>query len=202
MKFKVGDKVRTIKDNGTHINDYKIGHVGLVTCIDFIDKEYWIDNTWCCSENELELAQFTKSDLKDGDIVTHRNGNQRTLKGDIFVDKEGFIRGSLKFYNDNLRNINVAENDIIKVERPTKYKTVFERKEEILDEAEKRYLRGVIRPFRDNIRFISKESNYDGTEYIEIDLENSSGFFPDFKENTMYKGMKLKRGYTLQELGL
>ena len=74
--------------------------------------------------------------------------------------------------------------------------------ESILSNAEKKYLSAVIKPFRDRVRSITKNPKMNGKgEYIVIDI----GFqmiFPDFKSNTMYKGMGLGKKYTLEELGL
>lgn len=77
----------------------------------------------------------------------------------------------------------------------------FIREKEILDEAEKRYLKGVIRPFKNRISHISKEC-YDGDCYISIDLDNELFDLPYFKKGTMYNGMEEEKGYTLKELGL
>ena len=82
--------------------------------------------------------------------------------------------------------------------------------ESFLNNAEKKYLRAVIKPFRDQVRSITKNPKMNGKgEYIVIDigfqLENRHKFFmffPDFKSNTMYKGMELGKEYTLEELGL
>nr|DAG37810.1 MAG TPA: hypothetical protein [Caudoviricetes sp.] len=75
---------------------------------------------------------------------------------------------------------------------------------EILDNAEKRYLRGVIRPFRDKVRYILKISDDDFEEEYIIMFTKESGnvTLPRFDENTMYKGMELGKEYTLKELGL
>ena len=80
---------------------------------------------------------------------------------------------------------------------------------QILDEVEKRYLKGVIRPFRKRVKYISKEKDFVygpfdvPTEFIHIELSDADiADFPNFKANTMYKGMKLGRKYTLEELGL
>lgn len=79
---------------------------------------------------------------------------------------------------------------------------------QILDDAEKRYLKGVIRPFRDRVEFISKVvMAYQGSYtdcYICIRFTDSSNdmSFPVFYETDMYKGMKLYEKYTLEELGL
>jgi len=81
---------------------------------------------------------------------------------------------------------------------------------QILDEAERQYLSAVIGPFSNLVRSITKNPKMNGkVEYIVIDigsqLENRHKFFmffPDFKFNTMYKGMELGKEYTLEELGL
>ncbi len=41
-------------------------------------------------------------------------------------------------------------------------------------------------------------------EYLTIEMKNGLDTFslPDFKENTMYKGMEQGKYYTLKELGL
>lgn len=79
-----------------------------------------------------------------------------------------------------------------------------EAKEPILDDVEKKYLSAVIKPFRTRVNHISKEENPDGsTEFIHIDLSDEDvADFPNFKANTMYKGMEVGKDYTLQELGL
>ena len=76
---------------------------------------------------------------------------------------------------------------------------------QILDDAEKRYLKGVIRPFKDKVLYIAKRSfRSDSTiEYISIQLaESEYTCLPRFKKGSMYKGMEPDRGYTLEELGL
>lgn len=80
----------------------------------------------------------------------------------------------------------------------------MEHKEQILDEIEKRYLSAVIKPFRKNVVAITKKTACsDGArEYIVISVHGSTIIFPDFNKNTMYKGMKMGKAYTLEELGL
>ena len=73
---------------------------------------------------------------------------------------------------------------------------------QIRDDAERRYLSAVIRPFRDQVRSITKNQKMNGKEeHIVIDI-GFKMFFPDFKSNAMYKGMDLGKEYTLEELGL
>ena len=75
------------------------------------------------------------------------------------------------------------------------------KKEGILDEKEKEYLRAVIKPFRDRVKYIEKNFD-DDREYISINLNSDWLFFPCFKKGTMYKNMKIDKKYTLKELGL
>lgn len=82
-----------------------------------------------------------------------------------------------------------------------------EYKEPVLDDKEREYLSSVIKPYKnkvtcitkvkdeykENMRYIRIKVRSVGTEYINL---------PWFKENTMYKGMKDLKDYTLEELGL
>lgn len=74
-------------------------------------------------------------------------------------------------------------------------------KKPILDEVEKRYLSNVIKPFRNRVKYIAKYEDC-GKELIYINLEYEEISLPYFEPNTMYKGMELDKGYTLEELGL
>lgn len=72
---------------------------------------------------------------------------------------------------------------------------------QILDDAEKRYLKGVIRPFRNEVlsirklSFVSEQIVIQMKSYIEIKL-------PCFEKGTMYYGMEDGKKYTVEELGL
>lgn len=208
MKFKVGDEVKVLKE-GSHGQD--IGTICKIIKIDNTDTnmpylakcpnsaEQWF------YEKELGKIQFTKSDLKDGDIVTYRNGEKRIVENINLIDETGEIAHRLDYYTNELKvDSRCCSNlDIVKVERPVKYETVYERKEEILDEAEKRYLRDVIRPFKNRVEYIEKEWCFGNREYIIIAIKDSEELiFPAFKENTKYKNMELEKEYTLEELGL
>lgn len=76
-------------------------------------------------------------------------------------------------------------------------------KNSILDEEEKAYLEAVLKPFKNRIKFLMKGKVIcDRGEFIIIKLDTESITLPFFKSNTMYKGMKLNKGYTKEELGL
>ena len=201
MKFKVGDKVRVVAKK--HGHRFDIGEI--VKIEEISDRDYKCSSL---EKNELwwmgedEFTKFTKADLKDGDIATDREGKKRTVSKGFLVDNFGAI--SLTYFTEDLKDADgLQENDIVKVERPVKYETVFERKEEILDEIEKRYLTRVIKPFRHKIKGIMKRSEYGSLYYIKICLKNDdNAYLPCFKENSMYKGMEPNREYSLKELGL
>lgn len=79
-----------------------------------------------------------------------------------------------------------------------------EYKEPILDEAERKYLSDVIRPFRKEINTISKFQTWDeSSQYIYISMkDNHIATLPVFPKGTMYKGMEGGKHYSLKELGL
>ena len=83
---------------------------------------------------------------------------------------------------------------IIKVEQP------------ILDDVEKEYLSAVIKPFRNKVYAIAKYDDGVDNYYIQIMIKQNVYFeyidLPYFKKGTMYKGMELKKEYTLEELGI
>lgn len=80
--------------------------------------------------------------------------------------------------------------------------------EEKLDNVEKRYIKNFIRPFRDDIRYIKKistpcyTSQFKDKEQIEFRCKAGEILLPPFPEKSMYKGMKLNKEYTLEELGI
>lgn len=83
------------------------------------------------------------------------------------------------------------------------FKWLYEEyKETILDDVEKDYLSAVIKPFRKKIKYIVIWR--DGSEqFLHIELYDDEYVnFPNFKANTMYKGMEPNRWYSLDELGL
>lgn len=77
-----------------------------------------------------------------------------------------------------------------------------EYKPEPLDYVEKKYLSEVIRPFRKEVIAIKKLEVPSGREYISILLKDDGMRLPCFKKDTMYKGLKLEKRYTPEELGL
>ena len=82
--------------------------------------------------------------------------------------------------------------------------------EKILDEDEKRYLKNIVRPFRNKITYIRKQQFDDIYEYITITYQEKDYgttreryiYLPNFRADTMYTGMSLNHHYTLADLGI
>ena len=166
-----------------------------------------------------------KEDLKTGDIV-----KTKEFIGIIFTD-EGIVvdilRGdylNLSEFNDNLeyndlilgklRKYNILavykpeyRGDSIRairryIEKNQEPIWTWKKDEYILDKEERRYLRNIIRPFKEKVLSICKESriNY---EFIRINLvENEHIDLPFFEYDEYYKNMKVNKNYTLQDLKL
>lgn len=137
MKFKVGDRVRFTKEMKESNHNPKVKFDNIIR------KIVKISDVWSCKkieldglprnifdEFELELvdtSKFTKSDLQEGDIVTDREGCKSLYSNGNFIGKTL----NIKWLTDDLKDIDgESDNDIVKVERPIKLETVFERKEE------------------------------------------------------------------------
>ena len=205
MKFKVGDKVKLVRLEDEHIDVYK----------KYLGQEFEIatiiptTNPHCILKGNINISPYLKNlelvkdytyeDLKKSPIgtkVTFENGEVLVKDEENYFENVHKCREIANLYNlkDNYSDL----GKIIKIEEP-EYKTVYEAKLEILDEVEKRYLRGVIRPFE--VRFI-KKVDLTNAEYIYIELKSDHISLPNFSSNTMYKGMEIGKKYTLEELGL
>ena len=137
-KFKIGDRVRLIKNPNWGI---EIGDTGVVDELDTRPYVIWDKNNerWSFNENELELVDVvkTKDDLKCGDIVTLRNGDKLIYGDDEFMDLDDNndnslcdlddLKDDLKY--DGYKHSN--DYDIIKVERPINFEIVYVRDETV-----------------------------------------------------------------------
>lgn len=86
-----------------------------------------------------------------------------------------------------------------------------EHSEEVLTDSERTYLRWVVRPFKDSVHdlCVTKYASDDNQEFIIITYNEPNNHdmlatmtFPDFSQGTKYRGLELKRRYTLEELGI
>ena len=141
-KFKVGDKIKGIKGNGYPITNEQMLEAEVVEIfgneMDIKVKNhndaYRIGSFYIVpnSTEEFELIKFTKSDLQNGDRVYDSDPRYGcgVVRGDAINYGAG-VSLDLDKFNDDLTHISVSRFDIIKVERPFKYETVFVREEEI-----------------------------------------------------------------------
>lgn len=76
---------------------------------------------------------------------------------------------------------------------------------DILDKVERRYIRNIIKPFRDRVKVLVKTKTYMNNEMecINIIYDNNSVMtLPSFKSSTMYSNMELNTLYTPKTLKL
>lgn len=207
MKFKVGDRVKYVKKTELHSGKVELGDIYKIKYIkrNTVGMPYRIENGEWFNEEELELANYTYEDLKKSPIGTKVIFENNTL---IKIEENMYESNSYFRNNRDLKDLKDNRGDcllgkIIKIEEPI-YQTVYEANEEILDEAEKRYLKGVIRPFRNKVlKIVKKYDTFTELEYIRIIIKDDSSIeFPSFSKNTMYKNMETNKSYTLEELGL
>lgn len=139
MKYKVGDRVRIIdtRPSNGYWNDKMDKWLGKTMTIrggcecvtipcyrmeeDREDRYPEHEDGWAWSEKWIAgLAPFTKSDLKNGDIVMFRNGETAVFIEDfrVFVMAYGGWNG-FNSYRDDL-TVHNRDYDIIKVARPLK----------------------------------------------------------------------------------
>ncbi|MBQ8298453.1 MAG: hypothetical protein IJX99_01025 [Clostridia bacterium] len=143
MEFKIGDRVKnksrgfgTVKgiDGGDYAIEFDEPIAGGHSCFGLCKENHG----WWASGNFIELVKFTKDDLKDGDIVTLRNGDRLLFIDDEFAELTGNDTDNDLCYESDLsddltyddEDTEYRKNDIMKVERPTTYGIVFERKED------------------------------------------------------------------------
>lgn len=133
MRFKVGDKVRVRKDliagkcygedNLSFVDDMEKYKGKQFEIIKMSGCDYELDNSNYYFNDDMLEPAFTKQDLKVGDRITLRNGSSRIL--------DGYMIGTLTYdeINEDLTNSGYLGSrlDIVKVERPKKYKTIYER---------------------------------------------------------------------------
>ena len=208
MKFKEGDKVKLVRMEDENTNSYK----------KYLGQEFEIETIYnttephCTLKGNNEIAPYIKNlelvkkytykDLKKSPIgtkITFENGEVLVKDEENYFENVNRCREIANLYN--LKDSYSDLGKIIKIEEP-EYKKVYEYKPEILDKAEKRYLRRVIRPFRDKVTYIRKFVYSTGDAKIDIVVENWYICLPTFPKNQMYKNMEDDKEYTLEELGL
>lgn len=150
--------------------------------------------------NEIEI-QTAKNLLKEGYkwIAMDESGGlfaytDKPIKLDTFWCSDG-MSNCVCYYVPIFQSVRFDDKE------PTSLESIVH--PQILDDAEKRYLSAVIKPFRNEKLEIVKHSACNGSEeWLNFVSEKGSFYLPNFKTGTMYKGMKQGKHYTLEELGL
>lgn len=170
-------------------------------------------------EKGEKMDKLAINDLKNekNETAGKNKNNIKLLKSDlIYINGNEYEVlfendfGKVCCFTDKEKEIKwLNKSDIQEVERQEiepDYITIYKREEPILDEEERKYLSTVIKPFRDNVKYISKRraGAWFKYEYILICSKNEEDdlCFPNFPSQSMYKGMELERKYTIEELGL
>lgn len=148
------------------------------------------------SEIEIETA---KNMLKKGLKWIGRNQSGRLSAHANKPGKVGTYWWSVGISDCTCDYVPIFQNIRFGDKEPTSLEAIVH--PHILDDAEKRYLSAVIRPFRGRVKYIEK-IDCACEEYILIQLNGDWTILPHFRTGTMYKGMKPDQGYTLEELGL
>lgn len=115
MKFKVGDKVKVVRDCGINMSLYErhidIGDEYVIESINPNSLNQRRDNyglvgcTYVVYETELELVEpkpFTKADLKDGMVIEYRNGDRCVVINGYFMKPTGYGWMPIDEYYDEL----------------------------------------------------------------------------------------------------
>ena len=163
-------------------------------------------NKW----NEIEI-QTAENLLKNGYkwITREKNGKIWAYKNKPHRDKDQLYCAwnyNGDYFQICTRHVPIFLNVTCADKEPVSLESIVH--PQILDDAERRYLKGVIRPFRKSVRYIEKKFVDDGCEYaccyllIQFADARERMEFPTFFEKDMYKGMETYKKYTLEELGL
>lgn len=146
-----------------------------------------------------QVAQMLGVNCDEEFIIKGENCRYKFTKNGLYYFNEEKMQWLNVFgYLENILN---GKLEIIKIPKP------------ILDETEKEYLSNVIKPFRNQVKYIEKnlgtdqyDNQYEFIRFYLISVKvNSSDEildFPYYKADTMYKGMELDKRYSLKDLGL
>ena len=139
-----------------------------------------------------EIAQILGVELNEEFMIDAINDNNKyklTKKGLMVVYPDGYFSTASYVLMCLLNGM----YKLVKLPEP------------ILDDAERKYLSRVIRPWRDKVEYIRKINFDDEDEFIVIiyrERESKAMSLPCFKKDTMYKGMEVGKEYSLEELEL
>ncbi len=143
-EIKPGDKIKVIGMKG-EISSYSeiVGNIYVVEDIDcecdgtefvYLENCKFTPYLHNCELVDEKEKQFTMSDLEDGDIVTHRNGEKSIVKKKKYFLPFECNAISLDVFNEDLTSKLSNSDDIMKIERPTLLYSRNEQTEMTLEE--------------------------------------------------------------------
>ncbi len=202
------DVVKFYKNMGREFPELSVGlHFSIddiisnLDNIDTVKNEHFGGKTAMTNYSDLEI-QTAKNLLKNGYrwLVRNRTGkllayhSKPSNRGKLWLsDDDDYGYSICEKSVPIFKNINFGDKE------PTSLENIVH--PQILDNVEKQYLKGVIKPFRKKVLSINKIQD-EPWEFICIKLKYEEIEFPDFKRGTMYEGMEPNKDYTLEELGL
>ena len=139
-------------------------------------------------------------------MLNEKESENITLKNDnrYYLNQIDQFKTEKVMQDERFRNVSLENDELRKQIQDIKESSSAKE-----DEKEKEYLSAVIKPFKDRVCYIQKvKTTNSDNQFIFIRVkrydceENEDIDLPYFKANTMYKGMKVDRCYTLKELGL
>lgn len=141
-EIKVGDTVERVEDTISPYCELVVGNTYLVERISSPTGAYLrlkgLDGSYCTGKFKVIPSKnkpFTKSDLKDGMVVTYRKGWKRVIFKGILYDltSADLIPSSdIEYYNDVLQHDKHNDMDIVKVEYMNE--VLWEREEPLTEE--------------------------------------------------------------------
>lgn len=192
MNLKVGDKIKIINSGKIYstYSDWVKSNVKSKKLQNLFDVgTYYLDGY----ENDIFTVKANALHHLGSYLMLYYIQNDRTKRCYI-ISEDGIEIIRKKFFKSLPNNFTGT----------LEVKNGYILEKEILDDTEKRYLKTVIRPFKDKIKCIKKLMSLNkNKEYISIRMEGEAPVdLPYFERNTMYEGMKADKEYTLKELGL
>ena len=152
--------------------------------------------------DEKNIARHIDQEYKwiardsDGNLCVYE-GKPKKEEGSWYSDGYGYL-----YYFNHLFPAIKWED-----EEPTRISDICN--PPILNDAEREYLKTVLKPFHDEVEYVEKLHDYPingdtshSLAYLFIRLHNGKLEFPNFDSKKMYLGMELNKKYKMDELGL
>lgn len=144
-----------------------------------IDEEY----KWIARDRDGELCIYEEKPRKEGNYWYF----------------DGY--GRISYFNHLFSAIKWEDKE------PTLISDIYNPR--VLDDAEREYLKTVLKPFRGAVKYVAKfpaivsDEDNRNKDYVFVAFYGRGSFvFPNFDAGTMYTGMELNKEYKLYELGI